>query len=84
MGWNKLLDQRGELYEGIDEGAFAYFVHSFYAAPSDTSVVTAWCDYGIRFTAAVQQDNVFATQYHPEKSGDIGLKMLENFAKYGE
>ena len=67
------------MLQGIPEGSFVYFVHSYYADPTDRSVVELELDYGGRFAAMVWKDNLFATQFHPEKSQAVGLKLLENF-----
>lgn len=81
MGWNELHIKRSDcpLLKGISEGDRVYFVHSFYAAPEDEAVVAATTDYGIEFPAVIWHENVFATQFHPEKSGRVGLTMLRNF-----
>lgn len=77
MGWNTITDLKGPLFEGINEGDYCYFVHSFYAGLSpDTAAI---CDYGIPFSAGLQKDNFYAVQFHPEKSGSAGLKILQNF-----
>ena len=82
IGWNSLdFPKKGKLFEGIDEGAFVYFVHSYYLKATDPSIVTATTEYGVHIHASVEKDNVFACQFHPEKSSSIGLKILENFAK---
>ena len=62
--------------------SFYYFVHSFFAVPADSGVVAATSDYGLRFTCAVARDNIFATQFHPEKSAANGLKLYENFVRW--
>jgi len=81
MGWNQVgHDGRIPLFDGIPSGAYFYFVHSYYPDVSDGSVAVATCEYGITFTAALARDNVFGTQFHPEKSQRWGLRMLENFA----
>jgi glutamine amidotransferase len=81
MGWNQLRQQRAcPLLEGIPDGAFTYFVHSYYAVPVDADVVVATTDYGLDFAAVLWQDNLFATQFHPEKSQTYGLRILRNFA----
>jgi glutamine amidotransferase len=84
MGWNE-LDVRREhpLVEGVD-GEYAYFVHSYYAAPDDDAAVVATTDYGIEFPSIVANEagNVFGTQFHPEKSGETGLRILRNFVEY--
>lgn len=82
MGWNRLRIRRHvpEL-EGIAEGAYVYFVHSYYVEPADPALTVASTDYGIEFAAAVARNNVFACQFHPEKSQTVGLRILENFAR---
>lgn len=80
MGWNSLkLQNDGRLFEGIEENPYVYFVHSYYLKAKDESIVKATTDYNVNIHASVEKDNIFACQYHPEKSSDIGLKMLENF-----
>ena len=81
IGWNKLNMKDNPLFNGISGDVYTYFVHSFHAVTDDTDAVIATSDYGEDFTAAVNKGNIYATQFHPEKSGDTGLKMLENFAK---
>ena len=82
IGWNELHFQNDSpLFRGIDEGAYVYFVHSFCAVAEDESQVIARTDYGTSVAAAVQSGNVFGTQFHPEKSGEIGLAMLKNFGE---
>ncbi|MBR4719196.1 MAG: imidazole glycerol phosphate synthase subunit HisH [Lachnospiraceae bacterium] len=82
MGWNSLeLKNNGRLFEGIDDGAYVYFVHSYYLKAAEGSIVTAETYYNTRIHASVEKDNVFACQFHPEKSSAVGLKMLENFLK---
>ena len=82
IGWNELHFQNDSpLFRGIDEGAYVYFVHSFCAVAEDESQVIARTDYGASVMAAVQSGNVFGTQFHPEKSGEIGLAMLKNFGE---
>jgi glutamine amidotransferase len=81
MGWNELDVQRDHpLVEGID-GEYAYFVHSYYAEPEDDEAVVATTDYGLDFPSIIANDagNVFGTQFHPEKSGETGLRILRNF-----
>ena len=81
MGWNRVEhDGSLALFDGIPSGAHFYFVHSYYPEPSRSDVRFAWCDYGLRFPAAVQHGRIHATQFHPEKSQRWGLRMLENFA----
>lgn len=85
IGWNSLqLQNDGRLFQGIPQEAFVYFVHSFYLKAREESIVKAVTEYGVRIHASVEKENVFACQFHPEKSSSIGLKMLENFAKIGE
>ncbi len=83
MGWNQLRVVRpAPPLAGFPEGGSVYFVHSYYAAPRDESVVAATADYPAPFAAAVWRDHVFATQFHPEKSQSIGLEMLRRFAEW--
>jgi len=85
MGWNQIRKTQSiPPLEGIDDGAFVYFVHSFYVVPADASLTATSTEYGIEFTSAVARGNVFATQYHPEKSQAVGLKILENFGRIVE
>ena len=78
VGWNQLeVDSSSRLLRGVPSGSFVYFTHSFRAPV--TSMTVAFCDYGGRFSAAVERDHLFGVQFHPEKSGEIGLKMLGNF-----
>ena len=80
MGWNSLTIRPGaRLFKGLDSGAYVYFVHSYYLEADRESDVSASCEYGVVFGASVERDNVFACQFHPEKSGDTGLKILKNF-----
>ena len=80
MGWNQVTGGAGcPLLNGIPEGSFFYFVHSYYVRPADRSVVTLEADYGGRFAAMVWKDKMFATQFHPEKSQAMGLRLLKNF-----
>jgi glutamine amidotransferase len=80
MGWNRVF-RSGEhpLWAGVPDGAYFYFVHSFYAAPADAAHTAGATDYGSRFTSAVARDNIFATQFHPEKSAAHGLALYRNF-----
>jgi glutamine amidotransferase len=81
MGWNQLWwDRACPLLEGLESGTYFYFVHSYYARPTDPQVDRALCDYGVRFAAMAWRDRVFATQFHPEKSQRDGLRLLANFA----
>ncbi len=80
MGWNSIsFPRQGRLFKGIPEDSFVYFVHSYYLKADDPSIVTAICDYGLTFDASVESGNIFATQFHPEKSGETGLAILKNF-----
>ena len=82
IGWNSLdFPNKGRLFEGIHEGAFVYFVHSYYLKAREEGIVTATTEYGCHIHASVQKDNIYACQFHPEKSSTVGLKILENFAK---
>jgi glutamine amidotransferase len=82
MGWNEArIRRRSPVLEGIDDGTHFYFVHSYYVAPRDESVVAIDTDYGGPFCAMVWRDNLFATQFHPEKSQAAGLRVLRNFAQ---
>ncbi len=82
MGWNQIRKRQDPPHlRGIAEGAFVYFVHSYYVVPADPSLTATSTDYGIEFTSAVCRDNVFATQYHPEKSQAVGLQILANFGR---
>jgi imidazole glycerol-phosphate synthase subunit HisH len=83
MGWNRVFQaQPHAMWAGIDDGSWFYFVHSFYARPSDARHSTGEAEYGARFTAAVARDNIFATQFHPEKSADQGLALYRNFLSW--
>ncbi len=84
MGWNTIsgMDFDHPLWQGIEDHAHFYFVHSYYCEPSDSAQVAAVCDYGQPFCASVIQDNLFATQFHPEKSHTDGLKLLKNFVEW--
>ena len=80
MGWNRIRKHRDVPHlRGLDDGAFVYFVHSYYVVPADPTLTATSTDYGREFTSAIARDNVFATQYHPEKSQKLGLRILENF-----
>lgn len=80
MGWNSIdFPRNGKLFKGIDEGAYVYFVHSYYLDAADKNDVVATCDYNVKVDASVERDNVYACQFHPEKSGEVGLKILSNF-----
>lgn len=82
IGWNSLnFPNEGRLFKGISEESFVYFVHSYYLKAKDESIVTATCDYGVNVHASIEKNNIFACQFHPEKSSDIGLKILKNFTE---
>jgi len=81
MGWNSIdVNKQSRLLKGLPEKAYVYFVHSFYCKAQERRDVAATSNYGISFDAACEKGNIFATQFHPEKSGDIGLQILKNFA----
>ncbi len=82
MGWNSLhLEHDGRLFRGIREGEYVYFVHSYYLKAEDENIVKASTEYGVHIHASVEQDNVFACQFHPEKSSDAGIRILKNFVE---
>lgn len=82
MGWNQVKQLRKHwIFDGIDDNANFYFVHSYYAAPEDKSVMAGTTEYGTTFCSMITSDNLVATQFHPEKSGEIGLRMYSNFLK---
>jgi glutamine amidotransferase len=82
MGWNSInIKKQSPYFEGVENGSMMYFVHSYYAVPDDESVIATTTDYGIDFCSSVAKDNIFGVQFHIEKSGDIGLKVLDNFAR---
>lgn len=84
MGWNTItgMDLAHPLWQGFEDNTHFYFVHSFYCQPKDKTIVAATCDYGVNFCASVIQDNLFATQFHPEKSHTAGLQLLKNFVDW--
>jgi glutamine amidotransferase len=84
IGWNRirLAQPQCPLFQGIADGSYVYFVHSFFPQPVDSSVVATWTDYGGEFASSVWRGNLVATQFHPEKSQSIGLRLLENFVKW--
>lgn len=80
MGWNSLqLKHNGKLFQNLGEETYVYFVHSYYLKAEDPSIVKATTEYGVSIDASVEQENVFACQFHPEKSSDVGLQILKNF-----
>jgi imidazole glycerol-phosphate synthase subunit HisH len=84
IGWNQIeaINPACPLFRGVAEGSYVYFVHSFYPQPVDASIIATQTTYGETFASAVWRDNVFATQFHPEKSQKIGLQLLKNFVDY--
>ena len=87
MGWNALniVESHREkgLFTGIPRDSYVYFVHSYHALPKDRAIISSTCFYGEEITASISAGNIMATQFHPEKSGDIGLKIIHNFV-HGE
>ena len=81
MGWNSVTFGDSKLFAGLSDNPYFYFVHSFHAAPADEKIIAATTSYGENVTAAVEHNNIFATQFHPEKSGDVGLRVLKNFVE---
>ena len=82
MGWNQLqLHRPCPLLDGLPEHVYTYFVHSYYAIPAEPAVVVASTDYGVEFASVLWRDNLYATQFHPEKSQTWGLRILRNFAQ---
>jgi len=82
MGWNQVKQRNSHpIFEGIPDGANFYFVHSYYVEPEDRSLVAGETEYGIPFCSVMAKDNLIATQFHPEKSGEVGLKIYDNFIK---
>jgi len=85
MGWNQVeIENQSPLLEGVEDGTFFYFVHSYYVKPEDENIITASTTYGSRFTSMVGKDNVFGIQFHPEKSSSKGLIILKNFGEMVE
>ncbi len=85
IGWNSLnLCNNGRLFEGVKEEAYVYFVHSYYLEAADPQIVKATADYGVTIHASVEKDNIFACQFHPEKSSAVGFQILKNFAAMEE
>lgn len=84
IGWNSLtFDHPGRLFCGLPQETYVYFVHSYYLKAADEAIVTASTEYGVKIHASVEKDNVFACQFHPEKSSEAGLQILKNFANLG-
>ena len=85
MGWNSLdINPESRLFKGIGKNPYVYFVHSYFLHAADRELVAATTEYGVTIDAAVERGNVFATQFHPEKSGETGLRILRNFAEIVE
>ena len=85
MGWNNIkVKEDSRLFKGLPENPYVYFVHSYYLQADDEDIVAATTEYGVKIHAAVEKDNIFACQFHPEKSSKWGLKILENFAAVGK
>ncbi len=83
MGWNNVkIIRKPPIFDGIKDDSFFYFVHSYYVVPETMDVVATTTDYGITFTSMIWKDNIFATQFHPEKSQTVGLKILKNFGDF--
>ena len=83
MGWNRVRQERPHpLWDGVPDEAYFYFVHSYYAVPSESALTVGSTDYGLRFTCCVARDNIFATQFHPEKSASNGLRLYRNFVDW--
>ena len=81
MGWNSVNFGNSKLFAGMSGSPYFYFVHSYHAIPDDKKIIAATITYGEQVTAAIEFENIFATQFHPEKSGDVGLKVLKNFVE---
>lgn len=82
IGWNSLeLQNEGRLFVGMNQNPYVYFVHSYYLKAQDESIVKATCDYSACIHASVEKDNIFACQFHPEKSSEVGLQILKNFTQ---
>ena len=85
MGWNSIkIKERAKLFKGLEENPYVYFVHSYYLKAKNEEDVVATTEYSTLIHASVERDNVFACQFHPEKSGETGLKILKNFADLGK
>lgn len=84
MGWNQVQQENPNhpMWNNIPQHSRFYFVHSYYVAPKNSDLISATCDYGVNFCSALQQDNLFATQFHPEKSHTVGLQLLKNFVEW--
>ena len=86
IGWNRIQIMKPDcpLFRGIDDGSYVYFVHSFYPQPKDAQITSTQTEYGEVFASSVWRDNIFATQFHPEKSQKVGLQLLNNFVRLSE
>ena len=83
MGWNTVAIKKNHpVFQGVENGSYFYFVHSYYADPDDDNLIYGVTDYGVNFCSVIAVDNLIATQFHPEKSGTLGVKLYENFFKY--
>ncbi len=83
MGWNSLeLPKESKILKNIGDEPFVYFVHSYYIKPEDEGLISAYTEYGSKLGVAIEKDNIFATQFHPEKSGKIGMQILKNFIEF--
>jgi imidazole glycerol-phosphate synthase subunit HisH len=83
VGWNRIQQKKQHsLFDGIEDGSFCYFVHSFYCEPADENVVAGETEYGSRYASVIAQENICGVQFHPEKSQEVGLRMLKNFVSF--
>jgi len=82
MGWNQVKVKKSGLFKDIPDSSYFYFVHTYYVEPEDKGIVAGTTEYGVEFTSAVNKENIWGVQFHPEKSSALGLKFLENFCKY--
>lgn len=83
MGWNTVdIKNKPPIFDGIDDKSYFYFVHSFYVVPEDENIISSTTDYGVSFTSMIWKDNILATQFHPEKSQELGLKVLKEFGNF--
>jgi len=82
IGWNQLkIQKKSKILKGLKEGSFVYFMHSFYPKPLDKKIIITKTNYGIDFCSSIESKNIFGVQFHPEKSGKVGLKILKNFVE---
>jgi len=83
MGWNQIWKKKdSKMFKDIEDGSYFYFVHSYYVKPDEKDIIATTTDYGIDFCSSIEKDNIWAVQFHPEKSQTLGLKLLENFRKF--